>query len=60
MSINKTLHLNLKKKWFNMILLGIKKEEYRSVGKYWNNRLNHHQDIETITFSNGYRKVIFN
>ena len=27
----KTLHLNLKKKWFDMILSGEKKEEYREI-----------------------------
>ena len=27
----KTLHLNLKKQWFDMILSGEKKEEYREL-----------------------------
>lgn len=31
----KTLHLTLKKKWFDMILSGEKKEEYRDVSAYW-------------------------
>jgi hypothetical protein len=31
----KTLHLNLKKKWFDMILSGEKKEEYREIKDYW-------------------------
>lgn len=35
----KTLHLNLKKKWFDMILFGGKKEEYRSLNEYWIRRL---------------------
>jgi len=35
----KTLHLNLKKKWFDMILSGEKKQEYREIKKYWINRL---------------------
>ncbi len=35
----KTLQLNLKKKWFNMILSGEKKEEYRDVKEYWVSRL---------------------
>ena len=30
-----TLHLTLKKKWFDMILTGIKKEEYREIKPYW-------------------------
>jgi hypothetical protein len=36
----KTLHLVLKKKWFDMILSGEKKEEYRENTGYWFNRLN--------------------
>ncbi|HET8736229.1 MAG TPA: ASCH domain-containing protein, partial [Pricia sp.] len=35
----KTLHLNLKKKWFDMILSGEKKEEYREIKEYWIGRL---------------------
>ena len=35
----KTLHLNLKKKWFDMIASGNKKEEYREVKDYWCQRL---------------------
>ena len=33
----KTLHLNLKRKWFDMILSGEKKEEYRDISEYWMN-----------------------
>jgi hypothetical protein len=36
---SKTLHLTLKKKWFNMILHGIKREEYREIKPYWLSRL---------------------
>lgn len=35
----KILHLTLKKKWFDMILSGEKKEEYRENKKYWYTRL---------------------
>lgn len=35
----KILHLTLKKKWFDMILSGVKKEEYREVKAYWVDRL---------------------
>lgn len=65
----KTLHLNLKKKWFDMILSGEKIEEYRTFGDYWSNRLMtvpmeflpegalfKFKDFDTITFSNGYAK----
>lgn len=37
--IMEDLHLNLKGKWFDMILSGEKKEEYREIKKYWVNRL---------------------
>jgi len=33
------LHLTLKKKWFDMIASGEKKEEYRALKKYWAKRL---------------------
>jgi len=35
----KTLHLTLKKKWFDMILSGEKLEEYREIKGYWIKRL---------------------
>jgi len=35
----KILHLTLNKKWFDMILSGEKKEEYRELKKYWSDRL---------------------
>lgn len=35
----KTLHLTLKKKWFDMIASGEKKEEYRELKPYWVRRL---------------------
>jgi hypothetical protein len=35
----KTLHLTLKKKWFDMIASGEKKEEYREIKPYWASRL---------------------
>lgn len=60
-----TLHLNLKKKWFDMIASGEKKEEYRDIKPYWNRvfcahicikgRFYHPTDV-TICFSNGYAK----
>ena len=36
---NKTLHLVLKRKWWDMIASGIKKAEYRDVTLYWAKRL---------------------
>ena len=35
----KTLTLSLKKKWFEMIKDGVKKEEYREINRYWIARL---------------------
>lgn len=35
----KVLHLTLKKKWFDMIASGEKKEEYREIKPYWVSRL---------------------
>ena len=37
--MEKTLHLNLKKKWFDMIATGEKKEEYREVKEFYIPRL---------------------
>lgn len=34
-----TLNLNLKKKWFDMTLSGVKKEEYREIKPFWVRRL---------------------
>ena len=36
---NKTLHLTLKKQWWNMIESGEKTEEYREIKPYWIKRL---------------------
>jgi len=35
----KTLHLNLHRKWFDMILSGEKLEEYRDLTPHWKKRL---------------------
>ena len=35
----KVLYLSLKKRWFDMISSGIKKEEYREINEYWTKRL---------------------
>ena len=48
------LHLTLKKKWFDMILAGVKPEEYREIKPYWNKRLN--KKYDAICFKNGYAK----
>lgn len=48
------LHLTLKKKWFDMIASGEKREEYRELKPYWHSRLNKQYDV--IEFRNGYAK----
>lgn len=58
MAEEKILHLTLKKKWFDMIDSGEKKEEYRQIKEYWKTRLGRccarHYDI--VVFRNGYAK----
>lgn len=41
---SKTLHLSLKKEWYNMIESGIKTEEYREIKPFWCKRLIHDYD----------------
>lgn len=62
----KTLHLTLKKKWFDMIASGEKKEEYREIKPFWIRRLhtiyksdksvegNHQKPFDKVFFRNGY------
>lgn len=61
-----TLHLNLHKKWFDMILSGVKREEYREIKPYYcrifkNGKIKikgkyYHPTDVIICFSNGYSK----
>ncbi len=68
----KVLHLTLKKKWFDMIASGEKKEEYRELKDYWCKRfcnnswytyepeiLVHAIDkfYDVVIFKNGYSKT---
>ena len=48
-----TLHLTLKKKWFDMILSGEKTEEYREIKPYWTKRF-YSKKYHYICFRNGY------
>lgn len=43
----KVLTLHLKKKWFDMIKSGVKKEEYREFNEFW---------IKRLTWTNRYSK----
>lgn len=64
-----TLKLTLKRKWFDMIAFGEKKEEYREIKPYWlvrltnqkGNSLSHShlwefKQYDIIEFKNGYSK----
>jgi hypothetical protein len=56
------LHLTLKKKWFDMIASGEKKEEYREMKDYWYSRflkpsvLPRLEEYDFVIFKNGYSK----
>ena len=60
------LILPIKKKWFDMILSGEKKEEYREIKPYYQSRFNHERLLNQdnlpqfhkarIMFRNGYSK----
>lgn len=56
----KKMVLTLKKKWFDLILSGVKTEEYREIKPYWTTRLTKYFDLleastaKTILFRNGY------
>jgi hypothetical protein len=55
----KILHLTLKKKWFDMIASGEKKEEYREIKQYWEDRLGEDANgrfHEVVEFRHGYAK----
>lgn len=53
----RTLHLTLKKKWFDMIRSGEKKEEYREIKEYWENRL-YEFDIVSRNSRTFYKKPV--
>jgi len=55
----KILHLTLHKKWFDEILNGTKKIEYRDIKLYWTKRLFNNgkpKKFDEILFRNGYSK----
>lgn len=51
--MTKVLHLTLYKKWFDQILCGDKKEEYRKLTHFWTKRILNKQ-FDEIHFKNGY------
>lgn len=51
-----TLQLTLNKNWFEMIVAGVKKEEYREIKPYWIKRLRcTKKSYSKILFRNGYK-----
>jgi len=51
----KTLHLNLKRKWFDMILSGDKDEEYREIKPHWANILiSNDRDYMSVAYWKGF------
>lgn len=46
--LGRVLYLNVKKKWFDMIASGQKKEEYREIKEYWLKRLFMHYDYAVL------------
>lgn len=61
--MTKTLHLTLKKKWFDMIDSGEKTEEYRELKDYWKKRLGYYYEpgdgSENGYFDEGFREPFF-
>lgn len=47
--MSKTLHLNLKRKWFDMILSGEKEQEYREIKPFFISRLFEYKNWLNIT-----------
>ena len=58
MSEKKILNLTLNKQWFDLILLGQKKQEYREYKKHWCSRLldkdGNLKSFDEVHFTNGY------
>jgi hypothetical protein len=52
--IMKILRLTLKKKWFDLILSGEKKEEYREFKDYWIKRFGYNSYSSSDPADNGY------
>ena len=51
--MNKIVSMPIKKEWFNMILRGEKKEEYREIKEHWRSRLLHDKTTH-LKLINGY------
>lgn len=59
----KSVRLSLKKEWFDLILEGIKKEEYRTIKNYWIRRLiasNYNMNEESVFYRGEYTRKYSN
>tara|TARA_Y100000361_G_C10846812_1_gene182344 strand:+ start:62 stop:361 length:300 start_codon:yes stop_codon:yes gene_type:complete len=56
MENKKVLHLILMRKYFELILNGVKTKEYRDKTPYWDRRLKD-KEYDVIQFRNGYQKL---
>lgn len=52
-----TLHLVVKRQWYDMIVNGNKREEYRIIKPYWSKRLFAHI-FTHVAFHNGYSATV--
>lgn len=50
----RVLRLTLKRKWFDMIASGEKREEYREQGQWIDSRVNANKEYDVVEFKNGY------
>jgi len=51
--MSQTLKLSLKRQWFDLMISGKKKHEFRCAGKWIHSRL-HDKNYDLIRFTNGY------
>jgi len=54
----KTLHLPLKKEWYEMIESGFKTEEYREIKPYWEKRLINYKELKRNYDWIVFRKIV--
>ena len=52
-----TLHLVVERHWYDMIVNGDKREEYRIIKQYWTKRLFSH-NYTRVSFHNGYSATV--
>jgi hypothetical protein len=55
---DKMLTLPIKKKWFDMILSGEKKEEYREIKPYYTSRFENELEIDRFMYGEDYLHII--